>query len=171
MGLHWTGMASGDAPMVYRPMEQRHRAALERYVHAGKPILAHHGAVASYDDWPDFGRLVGLAWVWGRTSHSPVGMHHVSIRPTPHPVIKEVEDFSLVDELYYDLELASDVPWQAHAQATWDGAERPMVLTSERDLRRGRRVYLANGHDLRAFDCPALLKLWMNSINWLCERE
>ena len=51
MGLHWTGMA----PLVYRPMQARHKEAFERYVASGRPLLAHHGAVASYDDWPRFG--------------------------------------------------------------------------------------------------------------------
>ena len=31
----------------------------------------------------------------------------------------------------------------------------------------GKVVYLANGHDLRAFECPALRQLWLNAVRWL----
>lgn len=172
MGLHWTGMGPEGCPVPYRPMEDRHKAAFERYVDSGRPILAHHGAVASYDDWPRFGELVGVTWVWGTTSHSPIGTHLVEIRPTDHPVIAGVSNFQITDELYYNLKLADELPAQVHATARWDGSDHPMVITAEGQGTRagagaGRRVYLANGHDLRAFEPPQMRTLWVNSIRWL----
>src|SRR4051812_49453571 len=66
MGLHWTGGTK------YQPMRAEHQRAFENYVKSGRPIIAHHGAIASYDDWPRFGELVGFAWIWGKTNHSPI---------------------------------------------------------------------------------------------------
>ena len=171
MGLHWTGMTGGTPSLPYRPMGESHRAAFERYVRGGKPILAHHGAVASYDDWPRFGELVGVAWVWGKTNHSPIDSHTVRVLGTGHPVVRDVRDYTLVDELYYDLKLADGLRPDVHAEAQWDGAARPMVMTAEggRVDGAGKVVYLANGHDLRAFEAPALRQLWVNSIRWLLE--
>ena len=165
MGLHWTGMA----PLSYRPMETLHRAALERYVASGRPLVAHHGAVASYDDWPRFGQLVGVAWVWGTTSHSPIGTHTVRVRQTNHPVISGVGDFDIVDELYYDLRIANDLTMQVHAEAEWNGRAHPMVITAEGGRVRGagKMVYLANGHDLRAFEAPAMRMFWVNAVRWV----
>jgi hypothetical protein len=44
-----------------------------------------------------------------------------------------------------------------------------MVITADggRVSGTGRMVYLANGHDLRAFESPALRKLWANAVRWL----
>jgi hypothetical protein len=165
MGLHWTGMA----PLAYRPMHERHRRAFEQYVRSGRPLLAHHGAVASYDDCPRFGELVGVAWVWGTTSHSPLGTHAVRVSSSSHPVVAGVGDFEIVDELYYNLKIADGLRADVHARATWDGREHPMVITAEggRVGGAGRMTYLANGHDLRAFESPALRKLWTNAVRWL----
>jgi type 1 glutamine amidotransferase len=165
MGLHWTGMT----PLAYRPMQGRHRRAFEQYVRSGRPLLAHHGAVASYDDCPRFGELVGVAWVWGTTSHSPLGTHLVRVRNTNHPVVAGVDDFQIFDELYYNLKIADGLPVGVHAHASWDGADHPMVITADggRVPGAGRMVYLANGHDLRAFESPALRELWANAVRWL----
>jgi type 1 glutamine amidotransferase len=147
-------------------MEDRHERAFEEYVGNGKPILAHHGAVASYDDWPRFGELVGVAWIWGTTNHSPIQSHTVQIAKSRHPVNAGINDFEIVDELYYDLKIANDLKTQTHATARWDGRDHPMVIAAQRET-RGRLVYLANGHDLRAFEAPSLGKLWTNSVKWL----
>src|SRR5437868_6305283 len=44
MGLHWTGGEN------YCAMQPAHKDAFERYVASGRPIIAHHGGIASYDD-------------------------------------------------------------------------------------------------------------------------
>jgi len=164
MGLHWTGQKA-----EYRPMAERHTQALERYVASGRPLLAHHGAIASYDDWPRFGELAGFAWVWGTTNHSPVGDYRVQVLPTGHPVVAGMDHYTLCDELYYDIKMAAGMKVQVHAEAEWQGRKLPMVLTAAggRVPGAGRAVYLANGHDLRAFECPALKQLWVNAVKWL----
>jgi type 1 glutamine amidotransferase len=170
MGLHWTGMReAGAGSLPYEPLEERHRASFERYVASGRPLLCHHGAIASYDDWPRFGELAGFTWVWGVTSHSPIGEHRVRVLPTGHPVVAGVEDYALVDELYYDVRITPGLTPAVLAVAEWDAAERPTVLTAEggRVAGAGRTIYLANGHDMRAFASPALRALWVNAVAWL----
>jgi type 1 glutamine amidotransferase len=160
MGLHWAGMAP---QMTYHPLTPRHQAALEAYAASGRPIVAHHGAIASYDDWPRFGELVGFAWIWGTTNHSPVGEYAVRVLPTAHPVVAGVGDFSIRDELYYDIAIAPGLEVTTHAHAEYQDRRLPMVMTAHD---AGKRVYLANGHDLRAFECPAMKTLWTNAIGW-----
>jgi type 1 glutamine amidotransferase len=43
-----------------------------------------------------------------------------------------------------------------------------MVITAEggRVAGAGRTIYLANGHDLAAFACPALRQLWLNAVQF-----
>ena len=80
-----------------------------------------------------------------------------------------MSDYDLYDELYYDVQLRAGMAPTVHAQAHWEGRALPMVMSAEggRIEGAGRRVYLANGHDMRAFSCPALKQLWINSVRWL----
>jgi type 1 glutamine amidotransferase len=169
MGLHWSGMKA--ARMTYRAMAHQHQCALENYIASGKPLLCHHGAVASYDDWPRFGELCGVAWIWGKTSHSPIGNHTVRLC-SGHPVVAGVSDFAIYDELYYALKIADDVEPDVHATAEFAGTQHPMIMTGSggRIAGAGKWAYLANGHDLRAFECPAMKQLWINAVAWLLEK-
>jgi type 1 glutamine amidotransferase len=159
MGLYWTGKPP------YTPLTPDQRAAFAAFVRGGGRVLAHHGGIASYDDWPELGRLVGFRWVWGTTAHSPFGTHRVRIADPGAPVVAGVSDFNVEDELYYDVEM--DARARVHAVAEWEGRDRPMVCTLERPGEAGRAVYLANGHDLRAFRAPALRRLWLNAVGSL----
>ena len=168
MGLHWRGMA----PLPYRPMEETHQKAFRNYVASGRPLIAHHGAIASYDDWPSFGGLIGFSWVWQLTTHSPLGDYDIKVLPTSHPVIKDVADYRLHDELYYNIQIAAEFKPTVHADVLWDAVRRPMVMTAEggRISGAGRVVYLANGHDLRAFESSAVRQLWINAVHWCLHR-
>lgn len=166
MGLHWTGMADPATGLKYEPMRDSHKQAFEAYVASGRPIIAHHGAIASYDDWPRFGELVGFAWIWGKTNHSPVGDYLVRSLPTGHPIIAGVGDFRIHDELYYDIAIAPGLSVTNHAEAEFEGKHLPMVMTATggRVSGAGKVAYLANGHDMKAFESPAMKTLWINAV-------
>ena len=171
MGLFWTGSNADWAGSVpYVPLGDEQKAALERYCAAGGPVLSHHGAVASYDDWPRFGELLGFAWVWGTTTHSPFGTWTVNVTDPHHPVTRGVAGYTLEDELYYNVTLTDEPRTRVHATAAYGGQPRPMVMTMDRGAGGGRRAYLANGHDMRAFANPAIRQLWVNAVNWCLGR-
>jgi uncharacterized protein len=174
MGLHWTGMdADWCGNLTYRPLNDHQKQSFVNYVASGRPILAHHGGIASYDDWPQFGQLLGFTWDWAITKHSPIGTYRVEVLPTGHPIVDGVSDYDLYDELYYDVQLTPGLAPTVHAQAHWEGRALPMVMSAKggRIEGAGRTVYLANGHDMRAFACPALKHLWINSVRWLTHAD
>lgn len=162
MGLHWTGGES------YQPMQDLHKRAFEHYIASGRPLIAHHGAIASYDDWPRFGELIGFTWIWGKTSHSPIGDYTVRVHPTDHPIIAGMREYALHDELYYDIAITPGLEVTNHASADFDGKRLPMIMTARGDRTpgAGKVAYLANGHDMKAFECPAMKQLWINAIHW-----
>ena len=71
------------------------------------------------------------------------------------------------------MKVAPGLQPSVHAEAIWQGQRLPMVMTASGGhvAGAGRTVYLANGHDLRAFACPALPQLWRNAVHWLLEGE
>ena len=169
MGLHWTGSQTADGKPNYLPIEDKHKQSFETYVRSGKPLLAPHGAVASFDDWPRYGELVGVTWVWDTSTHSPLDRHTVRILPTGHPLTDGLEDYTLQDELYYNLRLTPSLPAIVHAEATWEGKGRPMLISGNggRVDGAGRMVYMANGHNMLAYECPAIQTIWRNAVKWL----
>lgn len=172
MGLHWTGMSEVWAGgLHYQPLQTRHQNAIKAYVASGRPIIAHHGGIASYDDWPQYGELLGFTWVWGVTAHSPIGEYTVNVLPTEHPIVTGISDYTLTDELYYDIRITPGMTTETHAVAEWEGVARPMIITAYggRLPGAGRTIYLANGHDLRAFTCPMLRQIWRNAVRFALE--
>ena len=137
MGLHWTGWAN-DEPLGIADLH-----AFESYVRSGRPIIAHHGGIASYDDSPEFGELLGFRWIWGQTNHSPIADYDVRVLPTNHPIVSGLRDFRIHDELYYDVAITSGLSITTHAHAEFGNRRLPMVMTATRGgTGRGRKSCL-----------------------------
>jgi type 1 glutamine amidotransferase len=156
----------------YQPLAPASESALEAYIASGRPLILHHGAAASYDDSETFKRLIGINWVWGGdqpTLHSPVGDYDIKVTVPSHPVTAGVGDYRLFDELYYDLRTQPSIRPEILAVADYKDQSLPMIQVFEggRVDGAGKAVYFANGHDLKAFECPALRKLWTNAVAWL----
>ncbi|MGF1633441.1 MAG: ThuA domain-containing protein [Phycisphaerae bacterium] len=173
MGLFWTGSPqaafAGNPP--YHPPSAAQRAGFEAYVRSGRPVLAHHGGIASYDDWPGFGNLLGFAWIWGTTAHSELADWRIETLDTGHPTVAGVPGFGIFDELYFDVKIAQGLNPAVHAEAEYEGRRLPMVMTAKggRVEGAGKTMWLANGHNMRAFESPELKQIWINSVRWLTQ--
>lgn len=131
------------------------RSAIDRWVAAGRPVLAVHTAVICFDDWPRWGEILGGHWEWGRSWHPPLGPMRV-VADVPEP-----DEFSTVDERYTDLALVDDVDVLARADG-WPVAWR-------RFEGRARVACSALGHDLRSLDVPGHRRLLASMLTWLLE--
>ncbi|TVR50441.1 MAG: ThuA domain-containing protein [Puniceicoccaceae bacterium] len=178
-GLHWTGMDGlvdrpdcwpGEAtPMRYRSPNERQRRAFREFVASGKPLLGFHGGIASYDDWPEYGQLLGVYWDWRVSNHGVLQEWTVTPTGTGHPVIEGVQTFGLRDEVYVNLQMTPGLPYAVHATADCHGMRFPMVVTAEggRINGAGRMAYLANGHDESTLECTDFRTLIRNTVHWL----
>jgi len=170
MGLHWTGMAADWAKRLpYESPTPAQRAGFLNYAASGRPLLLAHGGIASFDDWPVFAATLPVRWDWKVSSHLQVETYTVQPGPDPHPLLEGIEPFAVVDEIYVNLQLHPALRFAVHAHTAYHGAKFPMVISGSGGAfpGSGQMVYLANGHDLRAFDAPEVRKLWLNAIAWL----
>jgi type 1 glutamine amidotransferase len=98
-------------------------------------------------------------------SHGPgahEGRHQIRI-VAEHPITAGVTDFELFDE-YYEFEMADD-NYELLAERTRDdGTVIPVLYT--RTFGAGRVVYLASGHDLRAWGEPPFIRLVQQALVW-----
>jgi hypothetical protein len=176
-GLHWTGMdhtppahyPAGNAVAKYASPTPAQRASFMRYVASGKPLLNFHGGIACFNDWTDFGVLLGMRWDWKVTAHTPFGDWRVDVDSTGHPAVAGLESFSIQDELYFNVQFTPGLEYQVHAWAKYHDIRFPMIVTAEggRLPGAGRTAWLANGHDLRALEAPAFRRVITNTIHWL----
>jgi type 1 glutamine amidotransferase len=192
-GLHWTGLkdlstliGSEPEPPIwasaqiekhpYIPPTEAHKAEFRKFVQSGRPILAFHSGILSYDDWPEYGRLLGYRWEQGITDHTLYAEWKVKTRSS-HSIVRNVPDYQLIDELYYNVQVEAGMNQKMHAYAEFGPeqtrpAKFPMVITGAggRIAGAGKTAYLANGHSLKTFECSALRPLWINTLTWLLER-
>ncbi|WDR01982.1 ThuA domain-containing protein [Devosia algicola] len=172
MGLFWTGMSAEWAGSLnYEPLSEIRKQAIRDYVGSGRPLLCYHGGIASYDDWPEYGRLLGYKWLWGVTLHTPVTVQ--TFRPLiSHPIVEGVDSFEVEDETYFNVQMAPDVAVKVIAHIEYEKAKMPILFEIEggRIPGAGKSVYVGNGHDMRAFEHGNVQKLIVNSIKYLLNR-
>jgi uncharacterized protein len=98
-------------------------------------------------------------------SHGPghhEGRHTIEI-VAAHPVTEGVTDFELFDE-YYEFELADEKIEVLAQRHRADGVVIPVMYV--REVGAGRVVYLALGHDMRAWGEPPFRRLVRNALRW-----
>lgn len=103
-------------------------------------------------------------------SHGPghhEGRHTIEI-VADHPAAEGVTDFELFDE-YYEFELADEKITVLAQRHRADGVVIPVMYA--REVGAGRVVYLALGHDMRAWGEPPFRALVRQSLAWASGRE
>ena len=140
------------------------RAAIRDYVASGRGLLAIHGAPISFDDWPQWPRLLGVGWRWGVSHHPPCAPAQMR-KAADHPITQGMEAFTVADEIYSALDVA---PWMHPlAEARHEGTAdwRPVVFAGEHD--GCRRAYCGFGHDAASLSNPTHRTLIARAARWV----
>jgi uncharacterized protein len=94
------------------------------------------------------------------------GRHRIEV-VAGHPVTHGVPDFEVFDE-YHELEFADGAVTVLARRRRPDGT--PVPVLHAREVGRGRVVYLALGHDMRAWGEPPVRALVRQSLLWAAGR-
>lgn len=143
------------------------RDAITTHVRDGGGLLAVHTASICFDDWPEWGDVVGGSWQWGVSSHPPVGAVSATV-VAEHPVVAGVpEVIELHDEVYGDLDLRDGIDVLVTARRAPDDDPQPVVWAHR--FGAGRVVYDGFGHDTDSIRHPAHTRLLTQSLTWILE--
>jgi hypothetical protein len=151
------------------------RQAITGHLRAGGALLALHTASLCFDDWPQWGEILGGRWVWGQSGHAPFDQVEVRFNTAaPHRLTEGLTDFSCPDEVYERLWLAPDVQPLAHARNMkakegQPGDWAPVLWT--RQWEGARVVYDALGHDAQSLDHPVHRQLIQRAAAWALGRS
>ncbi|MGO9112766.1 MAG: ThuA domain-containing protein [Thermoguttaceae bacterium] len=139
------------------------------YIAAGHGLVLFHAASTAWNDWPEFGDLIGMTWQKDTSAHGDYHSFTVTIVDREHPVTRGMEDFQHVkDELYHrQLKHAT-----AHVLASafsaksmrGTGNDEPMIVVTEHG--RGRVFHNAMGHDTRSMSGVAWQTLMLRGTEW-----
>ncbi|GIX14886.1 MAG: hypothetical protein KatS3mg118_2845 [Paracoccaceae bacterium] len=155
----------------YAPLRAAHafsispdrRAALRDHLAGGGGLLGLHAAAICFDDWPEWGDILGARWIWGRSGHpSP---DYLEVTPlSGHGLTEGLRRFRVWDELYCDLALAGDARVLATARCREQTRPQPVLTAREGP---GRVVWSGLGHDMTSFATPAHRMLLTRAIHWV----
>jgi hypothetical protein len=141
------------------------RAALTTHLRGGGGLLGLHTASICFDDWPEWGDALGGAWNWGRSIHPPLGPPVPVAVTAGHPLVDGVDGFTIVDEVYGDLDLRPGVTGLlSAAQPGRPGPAQPLLWAH--DHGGGRVVYDALGHHPASYQVPAHAEIVRRAIRW-----
>jgi type 1 glutamine amidotransferase len=164
--LRWRMLADRYAPQrvewAYSPSPEARRA-IRAHLDRGGGLLALHTAPICFDDWPEWGDIVGAHWDWDTSRHPALGEMKVWIGPEGHEIVDGLEPFGVVDEAYAFMALRPDVT--PLLTTVVEDTEHPLLWA--RTAGNGRVVYDALGHDHRAYEVPAQRTILQRAARWL----
>lgn len=182
-----TDLASFDVVVLYDSPSRISEAQKGRFLalfERGTGLLVMHHALLSYQDWPIYERVVGGKYalddtrsgdrlIPGSDCAKDLGdlgqkgcksdvVIPVTVNAAPHPTTAGLGPFTIVDELYLDLHLGTDIQ-----PLLGTGSQ---VLAWARQERNSRVVATILGHGPPAQENPAFARFLRQSIRWVARR-
>jgi type 1 glutamine amidotransferase len=157
---------------MYQEISQEQKAAYLRLLKSGKGMVFLHHSLVSYQDWPEFQKIIGGKYVSEATNNmgKSTYRHDVDIKveidgsaETGRSIVEGMQDFQLHDEVYGNFVVnkgISPLIKTAHSEST------PIIGWAHR-YEKSRIVYLQPGHDHKAYQNENYQKLVKRSIAWV----
>jgi type 1 glutamine amidotransferase len=148
-------------------LDEPKQKALIGMLRQGKGLVAMHCALWSFQDWPEWRKMVGGLVL----KHDKFGPYEVQVVYKDHPIAAGVPGrFTITDEAYYLDERGSDIQVIARTAETHPGRQGPDPQVWTTRYAGGRVFSIAMGHDQQAQFNPAYVKLLTNGIRWAAGR-
>jgi hypothetical protein len=170
------------------PAEFR-KAFSDRLAEGKVGFVLFHAANNCFTDWPEFNRMVGMAWrnnkfgdrIYfdgdGKLVRVPAGegsntseTYHpyaVNLREPKHPIVKEMPKqwMHARDQLMHDLRgPIKDVTVLASSPCPKTKVDEPILWTVAYE--KGRVVHTPMGHDTAAMSCVGFITVMQRSTEW-----
>ena len=162
---------------MWQPITDDAKSDFVNRLKEGKGLVVLHHAIASYQEWPEYWKIVGARYylkpmvVDGVEKRRSAFKHDmqfkVHVADPSHPVTRGVSDFDLHDETYKWFDVVPD----SHPLLTTDEPESNRIIAWTRTYENARVVYLQSGHDHFAYENPNYQRLLKQAIRWTARRE
>lgn len=160
----------------YQIIPEETRANFLAWLKAGKGLVVMHHAIASYQEWPEYAKIIGAKYYLKKTEVAGVEKprsvfkHGVNLKvhvaDPAHPVTRGLKDFEIHDETYR----LYDVDPGVHPLLTTDSPESNHLVAWAKEYENSRVVYIQGGHDHFAYENPSYQQLLRQAIRWTSPR-
>ena len=143
----------------------------------GKGLVVLHHAIASYQRWPEYSKIIGAHYYLEKTTVGGVEKARstyqhdlnfkIHVADPSHPVTRGVKDFEIHDETYNLFDVAKDV----HPLLTTDEPQSNKVIGWAKTYGPARVVYLQSGHDHFAYENSNYQQILRQAIRWAVNRD
>jgi type 1 glutamine amidotransferase len=148
-------------------LNKSRRETLLKALRQGKGLVALHCALWSFQDWPEWRKIIGGITL----KHDPFGSYDVVVVDGNHPIAKDLPNkYKVTDEPYLvgERNQAMHIIVETAGKHGPDKIIEPQAWTTRY---AGGRVFTTTfGHDERVQTHPAFLKLLANGIRWASGR-
>lgn len=172
-------LAKTDVVIIHRQVggnfSPAELAIIDTYAKRGGGFVVIHAAnVAGGDASADYYRdLIGGSWRQKMTKWRE-GQIKLNFVDKTHAISQGVEDFGMKDEIYYDMDLRTDIHVLATAPTPKkkgdDFEAQPQIWTYEK-LNAQRAFVFIPGHAYVNFSRPDVSRLLLRGIAWAAKRE
>jgi uncharacterized protein len=136
----------------------------------GKPMLFLHHALVSYQNWPEFEKLLGGRYLDKRSGAKEKELstyeHDVWVYIQPvgnHPATKGFGSLRFFDEVYGNYRVSDDVV----PILTTNHPQSERIIGWENLFNKSRIIYLQPGHDYRTYETEDYRRLLLQTIKYL----
>lgn len=147
-------------------INEAQKQGLLNFLHRGGGLVVVHIGNGCFDDWPEFGQIVGRVWLTGHSTHTAYKDFKVELRAKDHPILAGLADFTISDELYQRLVPKADV--EILATATEAGVAEPMAWTRRHSA--ARVFYTPLGDSPESWNNEHLLRMLAAAVQWTAGR-
>jgi hypothetical protein len=158
---------------MWQNISDEMKADFVELLRQGKGLVVLHHALCSYQDWPEYRRIVGGRYLLNKTVLDGVewpassyqhGRHFVvHVVDQSHPITQGVRDFEIHDETYKGFNVTAD----AHPLLTTDDPESTGTIAWTKSYLNARVFFMQSGHDHYAWDNPNYQRLLQQGIRWV----
>jgi len=162
---------------MHQGISEKAKADFLARLNEGKGLVVLHHAIADYQKWPEYGKIIGARYylektvVEGVEKPRSVYQHdlHFTIHVVDplHPVTMGMKDFEIHDETYNLFDVAKD----CHPLLTTEEPKSNKIIGWAKTYGTARVVYLQSGHDHFAYENPNYQRILAQAIKWTAKRD
>jgi uncharacterized protein len=162
---------------MWQPITDEAKADFVAFLKAGKGLLILHHAVANYQKWPEYEKILGGRYYLAKTvvegveKPQSIWKHDVDftvrIADPNHPVTRGLKDFQIHDETYGLFDMAPD----SHALLATEESTSAKNIGWVRTYESARVAYVQLGHDGLAYRNPNYQRLIAQAIRWVARKD
>jgi type 1 glutamine amidotransferase len=159
------------------PWPEATRTALLHFVKSGKGLVAYHGSLSAFAEWPEYEEMTGGAWRQD-SAHAPYHTFSFKIVDNESPITRGLlPEYTQSDEISHGLRMQKDAHLLATAfddpanctngntKSCGSGKEEPVAWVHR--YGDGRVFTTLLGHDLKSIGSPGFTALFVRAVEWV----